>query len=146
MAGTSVDNPDVIRNSSSVLLLMPSGNSKIIKISDTQITLGKFGTFNASQLVGCYYEQQYEITANGIIPATKLNYEFDSTDNNNQFITDDASSQKLSQKEIESMKKKSLAGSATHQEIIKSLVENNEAFSKKTHFAQQKYIERKERK
>jgi tRNA (adenine58-N1)-methyltransferase non-catalytic subunit len=140
-------NPDKIYIDDNVLLMMPSGNSKLIKIKNDKISLGKFGNFHMNDLVGCYFERSYEITRDGIKPATTLQLDVTLNESNNQFITDDHNAgQKLTREEIEGMKKDSLAGNANHQDIIQKLVDNNSTFEQKTNFSKQKYIARKEKK
>jgi tRNA (adenine-N(1)-)-methyltransferase non-catalytic subunit len=141
------ENPDKISIGQNVLLMMPSGNSKLIKLKDDRIALGKFGTFNTIDLIGRYYETSYEITRDGIKRATEFDIHLTNTDATNQFINDDSEAgQKLSQIQIEALKKDGLDGIVNHHEIIQTLVDNNSTFKEKTQFSQKKYIERKERK
>lgn len=48
--------PDVIQAGHSVIIQMPSGTSKIIKLTPaSQISLGKYGNFKSDDLIGRYY-------------------------------------------------------------------------------------------
>lgn len=59
----------------------------------------------------------------------------------NRFVLDDGKSQKLSRDQIETLKSE-----LTSNEIIENLVKNSSTFDKKTSFAQQKYLKKKQKK
>ncbi|KAJ3318520.1 tRNA (adenine(58)-N(1))-methyltransferase non-catalytic subunit trm6 [Boothiomyces sp. JEL0866] len=148
-------NWDIIEQGDWVVIKMPSGNQKLIQLlSNVQIELGKFGKFQSSELLGKYYSVPLEIYDRDKLKRVEntdylLDFEIDprvETDATNQQIFDDANSQKLTQKDIEEMKLKSLDGSVHHQTIIKEIVSNNEKFNEKTEFAKAKYIKRKVKK
>lgn len=60
----------------------------------------------------------------------------------NRFIIDDGTSQKLSKEEIQQLQEAGKSG----KEIIGSLIENSTSFAAKTEYSQEKYIKKKERK
>lgn len=60
----------------------------------------------------------------------------------NRFITDDGTSQKLSKEEILQLQEAGKSG----KEIMGSLIENSASFAAKTEYSQEKYIKKKERK
>ncbi|KAJ3279968.1 tRNA (adenine(58)-N(1))-methyltransferase non-catalytic subunit TRM6, partial [Blyttiomyces sp. JEL0837] len=67
-------------------------------------------------------------------------------DANNSGILDSADSQKLSQCEIEALKKQSLEGNLQSNTLIKQIVDNSATFDEKTAFAKLKYIKKKKTK
>ncbi|KAJ2338000.1 tRNA (adenine(58)-N(1))-methyltransferase non-catalytic subunit trm6, partial [Coemansia sp. RSA 2618] len=148
MSAMNVD-PTVVKGGDNVIIRMPSTNAKIVCIKpDTTISLGKFGSFMANELIGKTFGHTYEIEKGGTIkPHHQTGFDDAGiTGANNQEINDDPSAQKLTFEEIEALKVKSLAGDVTAQEIISSLTENNESFARKTEFSKSKYIQRKQRK
>ncbi|KAJ2733563.1 tRNA (adenine(58)-N(1))-methyltransferase non-catalytic subunit trm6 [Coemansia sp. Cherry 401B] len=139
----------VVKAGDSIIIRMPSTNSKFVCIkADTTISLGKFGSFMANELIGKPFGNTYEIEKGGTIrPHKQAGFDgAEITEANNQEIVDNPDAQKLSFEEIEALKKQSLAGDVSAQEIISSLTENNESFAKKTEFSKSKYIQRKQRK
>ncbi|KAJ2212317.1 tRNA (adenine(58)-N(1))-methyltransferase non-catalytic subunit trm6 [Coemansia sp. RSA 487] len=141
--------PTLIKNGEYVVIRMPSTNSKIVCIkAGSTISLGKFGSFKASALIGNTFGHTFEIEKGGTIkPHKQVGFDdADITEANNKEIVDDPKSQKLSFEEIEKLKTKSLAGDVSAQEIIASLTENNESFAQKTEFSKSKYIRRKQNK
>ncbi|KAJ2220628.1 tRNA (adenine(58)-N(1))-methyltransferase non-catalytic subunit trm6 [Coemansia sp. RSA 485] len=141
--------PTLIKAGDHVIIRMPSSNAKIVCIKEnTTISLGKFGSFRANEIIGTAFGHTYEIEKGGSIKPHKQS-SFDNadiTEANNKEINDDPNSQKLSFEEIEKLKLKSLSGDVSAQEIINSLTENNESFAKKTEFSKSKYIKRKQKK
>ncbi|KAJ2665806.1 tRNA (adenine(58)-N(1))-methyltransferase non-catalytic subunit trm6 [Coemansia sp. RSA 1199] len=141
--------PTVVKGGDHVIIRMPSTNAKIVCVKpDTTISLGKFGSFMANELIGQTFGHSYEIEKGGTIKPHQLSGFDDAeiTEANNQKINDDPSAQKLTFEQIEELKAKGLAGDVSAQEIISSLTENNESFAKKTEFSKSKYIQRKQRK
>ncbi|KAJ2895792.1 tRNA (adenine(58)-N(1))-methyltransferase non-catalytic subunit trm6 [Coemansia aciculifera] len=141
--------PTVIKSGDHVIIRMPSSNAKIISLKpDNTVSLGKFGTFKASELIGKTFGHTYEIEKGGsIVPHTLAGFDnADITEANNKEILDDPKAQKLTFQEIEQLKTMSLSGDMSAQEIIASLTENNESFDKKTEFSKSKYILRKQKK
>ncbi|KAJ2017354.1 tRNA (adenine(58)-N(1))-methyltransferase non-catalytic subunit trm6 [Coemansia sp. RSA 922] len=141
--------PMVIKSGDNVIIRMPSTNAKIVTLNPAKsVSLGKFGSFNASELIGKTFGHTYEIEKGGsIVPHTIAGFDSaDITEANNKEIVDNPKSQKLTFQEIEQLKTMSLSGDVSAQEIIASLTENNESFDKKTEFSKSKYILRKQRK
>ena len=148
-------NPDRIEMGDHVILRLPSGTTKLVRIKKEIVRLGKFGSFQLDNLIGKIHQTHYEILRDNQISATtSLEFqipaenEIGETDdaNTNQHTNDDASSQKLTQEEIEQMKVECANGNTTHRQLITSLAQNNVAFDTKTEFSKQKYIARKEAK
>ncbi|CAG8574278.1 12562_t:CDS:10 [Acaulospora morrowiae] len=128
-----------------IFILLPSGNIKVIKLQkDTKVSLGKFGTFHANDIIGKPFGHSYEIHDRDKVKVIRniAFYEIDETDANNKETTDDPSKQKLSYADIEQLKKDGLEG----QDIIKKVVESHSTFDKKTEYSKAKYIKRKEAK
>ncbi|RIA81285.1 Gcd10p-domain-containing protein [Glomus cerebriforme] len=128
-----------------VFIQLPSGNIKVVKLQkDTNVSLGKFGTFHSNGIIGRPFGHSYEIYDRDQVKVIKnvAFYEVDETDANNKEILDDPSKQKLSYQEIEKLKKQGLEG----QDIIKKMVESHSAFDQKTEYSKAKYIKRKEAK
>ncbi|KAJ2077049.1 tRNA (adenine(58)-N(1))-methyltransferase non-catalytic subunit trm6 [Coemansia sp. RSA 988] len=141
--------PIVIEARSHVIIVMPSLNSKMVCVKpDTTISLGKFGSFNANEIIGKPFGHTYEIEKGGSIKPHKRSGfdDADITEANNRDIIDNPKAQKLTFEEIEILKAKSLAGDVSAQDIIDSLMENNEGFAMKTEFSKSKYILRKQKK
>ncbi|KAJ1946175.1 tRNA (adenine(58)-N(1))-methyltransferase non-catalytic subunit trm6 [Kickxella alabastrina] len=141
--------PTIIKESDHVILRMPSNNSKAVCIkANTTISLGKFGSFKANELIGKTFGHTYEIEKGGSIRPHKQSGfdDADITEANNKEINDNPKSQKLSFEDIEILKQKSMTGDVTAQEIIATLTENNESFAMKTEFSKSKYIKRKQKK
>ncbi|EGF78315.1 hypothetical protein BATDEDRAFT_90810 [Batrachochytrium dendrobatidis JAM81] len=145
---------DIIQENQWIIIKLPSGNHKVFTLkANEKVDLGKFGSFQSNDLIGKYQLVPYEIYGDNKIRRVKnldSLQEFDLGQNmelaSNQMIMDDPASQKLSQKEIEELKVKSLQGTVDHDSLIRSLVENNSAFDKKTEFSKVKYIKKKQRK
>ncbi|KAJ3286891.1 tRNA (adenine(58)-N(1))-methyltransferase non-catalytic subunit trm6 [Rhizoclosmatium sp. JEL0117] len=148
----------LIEEGHKVLIRMPSSNSKIVHIrSATQkINLGKFGTFNASSLIGKPFNAAYDIQADGNVAFVdpkslleELGEEIDedeSSERNNSNLKDREENQKVTVEEIARLKKDMQEGKIAANEIIKTLVNNNSSHDNKTKFAQLKFIKRKARK
>lgn len=60
-------------------------------------------------------------------------------DKDNRDIVDNNTAQKLTQVEIEALKKSGMTGG----ELIKHIVENSESWNKRTKFSQEKYLKKK---
>ncbi|KAF7724553.1 tRNA (adenine(58)-N(1))-methyltransferase non-catalytic subunit trm6 [Apophysomyces ossiformis] len=133
-----------------VLIHMPSGNVKFVNLKpNTNVSLGKFGTFQADNLIGQPFGLSYEIyDQKGSIRPIKnwaLSVVEDTTANN-QTINDDATVQTLTHEEIEKLKAEGLKGNMAAEEIIKKMMESHTEFSKKTEYSKAKYIQRKKKK
>ncbi|KAI9101284.1 Gcd10p family-domain-containing protein [Phlyctochytrium arcticum] len=149
----NVDSGAIIQDGCWAIVQLPSDNTKLVKIQANEtISFGKFGSVKGSELIGMPFEATYECHGNKQARiATGDPYALDSFDletaetNNNQNIVDRKESQKLTQEDIEQMKKDN-KGAATQTSIIQTLVENSETFEQKTAFAKAKYIKRKQKK
>ncbi|KAJ3304333.1 tRNA (adenine(58)-N(1))-methyltransferase non-catalytic subunit trm6 [Kappamyces sp. JEL0829] len=153
-------NPDIIGADSNVIIKMPSGNYKTINLAkESVVSLGKFGSFRAKELVGKYFNVALEIyDRDKLRVVDNVNYLEDFsidptlvTEATNQDILDRVENQKLSNDEILAMKAAGLAGEMDHQEIISKLgarpvlttVSNHGKFHEKTEFSKAKYIKKK---
>ncbi|KAK2743991.1 tRNA (adenine(58)-N(1))-methyltransferase non-catalytic subunit trm6 [Myotisia sp. PD_48] len=156
---------------SHVVVKLPSDSTKILQIiPNTNIALGKYGSFPANQIIGRPYFLTYEITdspdENGhvlrIVPAAELHTEAliseeptpveteegEGLDNNdeviprtNRHIVDEPSTQQLTAAEIENLKQ-----TGAGKEIIAKLLESHSALDQKTEFSRAKYMLRKRKK
>ncbi|ODV88793.1 hypothetical protein CANCADRAFT_128801 [Tortispora caseinolytica NRRL Y-17796] len=139
----------IIKPDAHLILYLPSGNHKIVKVSPgRKVPLGKFGSFDADQILGHPFGLTYEIDNQGCLTVVdSLDSVVDEatwTDSeDNRMLVDDPDSQKMTMDEIETLKKdKQLTG----QEIVAKVIESHSAFNKKTAFSQEKYIQRKAQK
>ncbi|TPX33316.1 hypothetical protein SmJEL517_g03778 [Synchytrium microbalum] len=116
--------------------------------------MGKFGTCKFNDLIGNNAGVLYEIydgdqlrVASDQVMSLDV-YDIQSAeDANNREINDlGDTSQKLSQADIEELKRDSLKGQVSSQDVIRSLVENSATFEKKTEFSKAKYIKKKQAK
>ncbi|TPX48873.1 hypothetical protein SeMB42_g02812 [Synchytrium endobioticum] len=146
---------DLIQDGNWVIIRMPSGNTKLVQAkADALCKLGKFGQCRFSDLINKNAGVLYEIyDGNKLRKADDQFMSLDvydmqsSEDANNREIHDvGAPGQKLSRDEIEALKKDSLKGNVSSQELIKTLVENSASFDKKTEFSKAKYIKKKQAK
>ncbi|KZV90693.1 Gcd10p-domain-containing protein [Exidia glandulosa HHB12029] len=140
--------PDTIQAGHTVLVRMPSGEQKSVKLEQKgQISLGKFGSFKGSLLFGHPYGLTYEIlspTEIRVMPPKRLDDfgDVDATAETNELIVDDTTSQTLTHDEIEKLKQ---AGMGT-EAIIQAQISQHSAFELKTAFSKDKYKKRKEAK
>ncbi|KAG7192146.1 tRNA (adenine(58)-N(1))-methyltransferase non-catalytic subunit trm6 [Scheffersomyces spartinae] len=147
---------------------LPSEGLKIVELrSHSTVNLGKFGSFKVDGVLGYSYGQAFEIiddrnvrpikslmesepteidTEEEEITKDKLTELFTASSESNQNIIDIGSKiQKLSNEEIDNLKK-SGASSEIGQKIIEQMIAGHEGFDKKTVFSQQKYLRRKQQK
>ncbi|KAF9431609.1 tRNA (adenine(58)-N(1))-methyltransferase non-catalytic subunit trm6 [Entomortierella beljakovae] len=141
---------EIINAGEHVFIKMPSDNVKCIVLKpNTTISLGKFGSFKANDIIGRAWGNTYEIydkdNKTRIYHLDEIN-EVEETENNNREIVDDSSSQKLSLDEIKALKSEGLKGELTGEEIVKKIKESHTAFDKKTAYSQAKYLQKKGKK
>lgn len=169
------NNKTVILEGQYALIKLPSAGMKVIQLKhDAVISLGKFGTFNANEILGFPFGQSFEIIGDNKvkpikslteaaqpeneesgepqgdepeeITKDKLTQMFSNNSENNQNIINIGSKiQKLTNDDINELKK-SGATSNIGQLIIQKMIEGHEGFDKKTIFSQQKYLKRKQQK
>ncbi|EGV60631.1 tRNA (adenine(58)-N(1))-methyltransferase non-catalytic subunit trm6 [Yamadazyma tenuis] len=158
-----------------VLVRLPSAGMKVVELrKGGNIALGKFGAFNVDDVLGYTYGQSFEIIDNDKLrPIKSLSEEVEmkeessedveaegdeeiikdrlikmlsnSSENNQNIINIGSKIQKLTNEEIDELKK-SGATSNIGQLIIQKMIEGHEGFDKKTIFSQQKYLKRKQEK
>lgn len=85
-------------------------------ISYSTISLGKFGSFKANDIIGHAWGNSYEIydrdNKTRVYHPDDMN-EIDETANNNREIVDDGASQKLTSEQIKALKNEGLKGELT---------------------------------
>ncbi|KAF9122136.1 tRNA (adenine(58)-N(1))-methyltransferase non-catalytic subunit trm6 [Mortierella sp. 14UC] len=141
---------DVINAGEHVFIKMPSDNVKCIVLkAGSSVSLGKFGTFKANDIIGHAWGNSYEIYDRD--SKTRVYHpegisEVEETANNNREIVDDPSSQKLTLDEIKTLKSEGLKGELTGEEIVNKLKESHATFDKKTAYSQAKYLQKKGKK
>ncbi|GAA5835051.1 hypothetical protein JCM9279_007183 [Rhodotorula babjevae] len=133
----------LIRAGDNVLLKLPSGVLKPIKLNPaSKISLGKYGTFVGSELVGRAYGHTYEVGDGGSLEQLRVTLnEIEETEANNEFIASQGA-QTLSPDEIQALKNSGLSG----REIIQKQIEEHKSFELKTEYSKEKYLKRKEAK
>ncbi|GAA5821415.1 hypothetical protein JCM11251_004612 [Rhodosporidiobolus azoricus] len=133
----------VIRAGDNVLLKLPSGILRPIKINQNgTISLGKYGSFKAKELIGRPYGHTYEIEENGKLSAVQATLnEIEETEANNEFIKS-TGAQALSFVDIQALKESGLSG----REIIQKQIEEHKTYDLKTEYSKEKYMKRKEAK
>lgn len=147
---------------------LPSESLKIVELrSNSTINLGKFGSFKVNGVLGYPYGQAFEILDDKDVKPIKSLMEleaveadieeeeltkdkltelFSASSENNQNIIDIGSKiQKLSNEDIDNLKKSGVS-SEIGQKIIEQMIAGHEGFDKKTIFSQQKYLRRKQQK
>ncbi|GAA5858279.1 hypothetical protein JCM1840_001127 [Sporobolomyces johnsonii] len=132
-----------IRTNDNVLLKLPSGILKPVKISPNgTIGLGKYGSFKAKELVGRPYGQTYEIHDGGKLAVVKATLnEIEETAANNENIAS-TGNQSLSFVDIKALKESGMSG----RDIIQKQIEEHKAYDLKTEYSKEKYLKRKEAK
>ncbi|WFD28446.1 tRNA (adenine(58)-N(1))-methyltransferase non-catalytic subunit trm6 [Malassezia nana] len=127
------------------LLRLPSGIMKQVTLEPGKmISLGKFGTFQADEIIGRPFGLTYEIQADGSLQimhqaVAEALVESEATNEN---IFDDGESQALSYEDIQALKQ----GGATGREIIQKQLEGNKSYELRTAYSQEKIMKRKESK
>ncbi|OOF96779.1 hypothetical protein ASPCADRAFT_167920 [Aspergillus carbonarius ITEM 5010] len=159
-----------VRPNQFVAFKLPSEATRIQKVvPNTQISLGKYGTFPANQIIGRPFYLTFEIhetpgevdsTYLRIVSAAEIHAESLITEGegdgddvevnddgtpvrSNRETIDDRSTQKLTLEEILALKKESTGAG---KDIIAKLLESHQALDQKTAFSLAKYKLRKEKK
>ncbi|KAF9531922.1 Gcd10p family-domain-containing protein [Crepidotus variabilis] len=126
-----------------IMLKLPSGEIKGIKLENTIINIGKVGSFHANELIGHPYGLSYEIKEKKLfILPTRSVEEVEDTDATNELINDGEFVQPLTADEILALRKTGAHAS----EIIKKQIEQHANYSLKTEYSKDKYRKRKEAK
>lgn len=150
----------LIADGDHVIINMPSTRSKMAQIiKGKEISLGKFGKFQAENLIGKPYNMTYEIDTKKSVCSpcgpenvseilNTFNQEalFKNPNADNRDLVDNSSAQKLSQADIEQLKEDAILSNQTGAALVQKLVANSETFDNKTGFSKQKYLRNKERK
>lgn len=132
-----------------ILLRLPSQNIKVVKIEPGSIiSLGKFGSFRADDIIGDPFGFTYEIDSGMKLSLVDNTIEFDEDD---QMGAEQAMTghkitatgmQQLTSEEIEALKSQGVSGA----EIIAKVMEGHAAFEHKTEYSKEKYLKRKKQK
>lgn len=128
-----------------VYLRLPSGMMKLVTLEKgSTVSIGKFGTFEADQILGKPFGPTYEIKPDGTLEVmhqavAEALVESEATNEN---IFDDGESQSLTYEDIQALKE---AG-ATGREIIQKQLEGNKSYELRTSYSQTKIMKRKESK
>ncbi|TRM66234.1 Gcd10p family-domain-containing protein [Schizophyllum amplum] len=133
-----------IQSGNTVLLRVPSGDVRGIKIEkNTTVSLGRFGSFHANELLDEPYGLTYEIADKKltVIPP-KSHEEIEDTDATNELINDGQFVQPLTVQEIQALKQSGVHAA----EIIKKQIEQHANYALKTEYSKEKYKKRKEAK
>jgi len=138
-----------------VLLKINNGKQKFVAVNkDVKTKIGKDNCCLDS-IIGCRYGTVFEVSKGKLLEFKERpkdtfetsaavvdeKYENNIKTNNSQLV-DNNSAQKLTQDEINELKKKGLSG----EELVKVLAENSATFASKTEFSQEKYLKKKEKK
>ncbi|KAM0788425.1 hypothetical protein ACM66B_001561 [Microbotryomycetes sp. NB124-2] len=131
-----------VREGDNVLLKLPSQTIKAVKVmGNGTISLGKYGSFKAQQLVGKVYGPTYEVTDTGLQPLRATLDEIEETEATNEFIMS-AGASGMTYEDIQALRDEGLSG----REIIAKQIEQHAAFDLKTEYSKDKYKKRKEAK
>ena len=149
-----------------VLIRLPSKGLKVVQLQESgRISLGKFGSFEVSGILGHPLGSSFEIVDDNTVRVIKsitdvgeiwnadedvqkqeLTRMFSNSAENNQNIIDiGAKIQTLTNEDIDELKR-SGASSNVGQLIIEKMIANHGGFDKKTIFSQEKYLKRKQQK
>ncbi|KIM47530.1 hypothetical protein M413DRAFT_439198 [Hebeloma cylindrosporum] len=133
-----------IQSGDLVLLRLPKGDIKSVKVDkNTTVTIGKFGSFHANELIGQPYGLTYEIAEKKLkYLAPQTLEEIEDTDATNELINDGEFVQPLTVDEIQALKRSGVHAS----DIIKKQIEQHANYSLKTEYSKDKYKKRKEAK
>ncbi|KAG8691941.1 tRNA (adenine(58)-N(1))-methyltransferase non-catalytic subunit trm6, partial [Ceratobasidium sp. 395] len=141
--------PRVIRAGDNLLLRLPNGELKLVKIPDEDgrgdVKLGKYGIFRSENLLGHPFGLSYEIGEKKVphVVAQKAIEDVEETDATNELINDDGQFvQPLTAQEILALKD----GGAHVTEIIKRQIEAHTNYQLKNEYSKEKYRKRKEAK
>lgn len=96
-----------IQSGDLVLFRLPKGDFKSVKVEkDTNVIIGKFGSFPANELIGQSYGFTYEIVDKKLkyLPPKTLD-EVEDTDATNELINDGEFVQPLSVEDIQALKR-----------------------------------------
>ncbi|WFD43589.1 tRNA (adenine(58)-N(1))-methyltransferase non-catalytic subunit trm6 [Malassezia psittaci] len=128
-----------------VLLRLPSGMTKqVVLESGKLVSIGKFGSFHADEVVGKPFGPTYEIKSDGHLEIMQQDVAeaLVETEATNENIFDDGESQTLSYEDIKALKDAGASG----REIIQKQLEGNKSYELRTAYSQDKIMKRKESK
>ncbi|KAF9785778.1 Gcd10p-domain-containing protein [Thelephora terrestris] len=147
-AGTSqnqsADRQGIITFGQTVLFRLPRGDTRSLVLKpNSTVSLGKAGSFHASELIGDPYGLAYEIVNQKLhkLPPKTIQ-ELEITEATNELINEDKTVQPLTTAEIEALKQ----SGAHSSDIIQKQIEQHANFALKTEYSKEKYKKRKEAK
>lgn len=142
-AASSSSNRSTIRLHDNVLLKLPSGVLKPVKVTPNgTVSLGKYGSFKSHLLVGNPYGHTYEVDSDQKIHPIQVTLnDVEETEANNQLIMS-TGAQSLTFDDIQALKESGLTG----REIIQKQIDEHKAFELKTEYSKDKYLKRKQAK
>ncbi|KAL4399141.1 tRNA (adenine(58)-N(1))-methyltransferase non-catalytic subunit Trm6 [Malassezia pachydermatis] len=126
-------------------LRLPSGMVKQVTLERGKtVSIGKFGSFQADEIIGRPFGPTYEIKQDGSLEVMNQDVaealvESEATNEN---IFDDGESQSLSYEDIKALKESGASG----REIIQKQLEGNKSYELRTAYSQEKIMKRKESK
>ncbi|KAJ3294771.1 tRNA (adenine(58)-N(1))-methyltransferase non-catalytic subunit TRM6 [Borealophlyctis nickersoniae] len=151
--GQREENGEIMKNGFWAILQLPSDRSKLVSLQeDRSISMGKFGNFKVSDVLGYPFDIPFEVYDKGRARrATTMSFleSFDiETEEgvNNKNLVDDQTSQKLTHGDIEAMKQERLEGGISGEAVVRNIVQNSASFQAKTEYSKAKYIKKKEKK
>lgn len=135
---------DTIKSGNTILLRVPNGGLKGVKIeNDSTVALGRFGSFNANELIGQGFGTTYEMEGKRLLPLIpRTVQDLEDTDATNELINDGEFVQPLTVDEITVLKQSGAHAS----DIIQKQIEAHTSYSLKTEYSKEKYKKRKEAK
>lgn len=139
---TSNNRDGKVRPGNTVLLRTPNGDVRCLKAEPDSplLSLGKLGSFHASELIDQPYGLTFEIIDKNlaIVPPPALE-DVEDTDATNELINDGEYVQLLTLEEIEALKMSGAHGS----DIIRKQIEQHTNYSLKTEYSKEKYKKKK---
>jgi len=129
-----------IKNGDPVILLWDDKSYQFVTITTKKQKWR--GGLDLSSLVGKVYGTTF--SANGLtqLKTSELTETTSHEKADNRDLVDNSTAQKLSQEDIEKMKREGASG----EEVVKALVENSATFATKTAYSKEKYINKKKKK
>ncbi|PPQ69782.1 hypothetical protein CVT26_014170 [Gymnopilus dilepis] len=136
--------PGIVHSGDQVLVRLLNGEIKCVKVEkNSNVVIGKFGSFYANDLIGQPYGVSYEIVDKKLkYHAPRTMEEVEDTDATNEYINDGEFVQPLTVDEIQALKRAGVHAN----DIIKKQIEQHANYSLKTEYSKEKYKKRKEAK
>lgn len=135
---------DKIRSGDTVLLRIPNGDTRSIKVEkDLIVSIGRLGSFSSNELIDQHYGLTFEIVGKNLVVLPPQNIqELEETDATNEHIVGDGSVKPVTPEEMAAMKEAGVHVS----DIIKKQIDQHTNFELKTEYSKDKYKKKKEAK